>query len=613
MTTILGISAFYHDSAASLIIDGKIIDAVQEERFTRLKHDSKFPNKCIEYIFDKNNLKLEQLDFIVFYEKPFLKFERLLETYLAFAPKGFSQFKVSMPKWISEKLFLKSLIINELKKFDSKFDKQKLRFSEHHFSHCSSAFYPSPFKEATIISIDGVGEWETTTIASGNNNQININHFLKFPHSIGLLYSAFTYFLGFKVNSGEYKVMGLAPYGKDKYSEIILSKLVDLKADGSFHLNQDYFDYCTGLEMTNKKFEKLFPMDRRKSELEPLEQHHMDLAKSLQVVIEKIIILIVKFAFKNYKSKNLCLSGGVALNCVANGKIKDLNLYENIWISPAAGDAGSSLGAALGFWHQTLGNSKLEFKDKKYDHMQGSFLGPQFNNKQIEDALKDYGLNYKKHLSKSNLISDTVKDLVNGKIIGWFQGRMEFGPRALGNRSIIADPRDHKMQKKLNLKIKYRESFRPFAPAILAEEIKNWFPTILISPYMLLVEKIKENRRKKILNKNITGLKLLSYKNSDVPAVTHVDYSSRIQTVHKETNPLFHSLIKKFQKETGCPMVINTSFNVRGEPIVYSPKDAIKCFLGTDLDTLVLGHFYITKSKQLSNIKYQYKNKFNLD
>ena len=596
MKSILGISAFYHDSAAALIVDGKIIAAAQEERFSRIKHDSSFPEKSIEFVLKFANLKLSDVDHIVFYEKPFLKFERLLETYVAFAPRGFGSFLKSIPIWISEKLFQKNIIIEKLKNLDEFFQyEDKLFFSEHHLSHAASAFYPSPFEEAIILTADGVGEWATTTVAIGKGNKIEIKKELHFPHSLGLLYSAFTYFAGFKVNSGEYKLMGLAPYGQPKFVDLILNNLIDLKEDGTFLLNQKYFNYSIGLTMTNKNFEKLFGGKPRLPDSE-IKQFHMDLAASIQYVTEKIMLMLSKSLRKEFDIPNLCLAGGVALNCVANGKITKEKIFDNIWVQPAAGDAGGSLGSALLLWYSEFDNER---DISNVDSMQGSYLGNEFSNSEIKDFLTKTGAKYH-YLEEDDLINQTVIDLTNEKAIGWFQGRMEFGPRALGNRSILGDPRSENMQKNLNLKVKYRESFRPFAPSILRENLTEWYDFDADSPYMLQVANIKKDKAIEMNEeqKSFFGIDLLNIKRSNVPAVTHVDYSSRIQTVDKDTNPLYYKLLKKFNEKTKCPLIINTSFNIRGEPIVNTPSDAFNCFMGTEMDTLVIGNFYLSKEDQ---------------
>ena len=610
MTSILGISAFYHDSAAALIINGKIISAAQEERFSRKKHDARYPFNAVEFVLNNSSLKLNQIDHIVFFEKPFLKFERLLETYLAFSPKGFTSFSMSMPIWLREKLFQKKFLFEKLKQHDDNFnDPGRIYFSEHHYSHAASAFYPSPFKDAVILTLDGVGEWATTTVAIGNNNNIDMLKEIHFPHSIGLLYSAFTYYIGFKVNSGEYKVMGLAPYGEPKYKNIILKELIDLKEDGSFRLNMKYFNYATGLTMTNEKFSSLFGQKVRNPEKELLTQFHMDVAASIQAVIEEIIIKLTTSLSKENKTKNLCMAGGVALNCVANGKIIKNNLFENIWIQPAAGDAGGSLGAALAFWYKELGKKRI--LESGEDQMRGSYLGPSFDDHQIEKTLKLLNGKYTK-LDEENLISTIADQIKNGKVVGWFQGSMEFGPRALGARSIIADPRSEKMQKKLNLKVKFRESFRPFAPSILREDLNDWFDLNQDSPYMLLVADVQKKIQIPIVEKDqkLFGIDKLNIKRSSIPAVTHIDYSARIQTVHEKTNPKYYKLLKKFKEITNCPVLVNTSFNIRGEPIVCTVEDAFRCFMGTNLDILVCGNFILNKSDQ--NIKLK-KNKFTRD
>ena len=611
MTSVLGISAFYHDSAAAIIVDGEIIAAVQEERFTRKKHDASYPKNAIDYVLKESGLKLSEVDHVVFYEKPFLKFERLLETYVGFSPSGFKSFSMSMPLWLSEKLFQKKMLFEALKNQDNNFDDiKKINFSEHHLSHAASAFFSSPYEEAIILTLDGVGEWATTTVSLGKNNKINILKEINFPHSLGLLYSAFTYFLGFKVNSGEYKVMGLAPYGEPKFKDIILDKLIDVKEDGSFRLNMDYFNYATGLTMTNNKFANLFNMERREPE-NKLSQIHMDMAASIQAATEEIVLKITRFLSKEFKLENLCMAGGVALNCVANGKILKEGLFKNIWIQPASGDAGGALGAAQAFYYQELDNKR---KILKPDSMNGSYLGPKFTDDQVENELKLCGANYKK-LTSDEIIKDTAKALSEENAVGWFQGRMEFGPRSLGNRSIIADSRSEKMQKNLNLKVKYRESFRPFAPAVLFEKVSEWFEINSESPYMLLVADVKKSKQLQMTNeqKNLFGIDKLNIKRSSIPSVTHVDYSARIQTVHKETNPMFHKLIEEFEKITKCPVLVNTSFNIRGEPIVCSATDAFNCFMGTDLDVLVCNNFIIYKNEQKKDLMRNYKNQYELD
>ena len=612
MTSILGISAFYHDSAAALIINGKIIAAAQEERFSRKKHDSGYPFNAVEYVLREAKLKLSDVDYITFYEKPFLKFERLLETYVAFAPKGFTSFSMSMPIWLREKLFQKKVLFNELKNHDKNFNNMdKIYFSEHHFSHAASAFYPSPFNDAAVLTLDGVGEWATTTVAKGNGKNLEINKEIHFPHSIGLLYSAFTYYTGFKVNSGEYKVMGLAPYGEPKFKNLILDNLVDLKEDGTFRLNMKYFDYATGLKMTNENFSNLFSQSARNPKKDLLTQFHMDVAASIQSVTEEIVLRLADSISKEYKSKNLCMAGGVALNCVANGKILKEKIFDNIWIQPAAGDAGGALGAALAMWHKELNNER--FYPLK-DEMRGSFLGPSFKDDEIEKELNNLGAKFEK-FDEDKLLQITAEELSKEKTIGWFQGRMEFGPRALGSRSIIADPRSEKMQKNLNLKVKFRESFRPFAPSVIREDLSEWFLLDSDSPYMLLVADINGSKKREMTNdeKKLFGIKKLNIKRSDIPAVTHVDYSARIQTVHENTNKKYYNLLKNFKKITNCSVVVNTSFNVRGEPIVCSIKDAFRCFMGTDLDMLVCGNFILYKKEQSIKLKEDYKNKFSLD
>jgi len=609
--SILGISAFYHDSAAAIIVDGKILAAVQEERFTRKKHDSNYPYNAVEFVLKYSKLKLSDIDYIVFYEKPFLKFERLLETYVAFAPRGFKQFTKSMPTWLREKLFQKNMLMKLLKEHDQNFkDEKKIYFSEHHLSHAASAFFPSPFKDAVVLTADGVGEWATTTVAVGKDNNLSIKKEIHFPHSLGLLYSAFTYYAGFKVNSGEYKLMGLAPYGEPKYISLIKDNLIDIKKDGSFKLAQDFFDYATGLKMTSDKFNKLFGKDPRKSESEKLTQFHMDIAASIQKVTEEVMIKMCTSLRNEFNLKNLCLAGGVALNCVANGKILEKKIFDNIWIQPAAGDAGGSLGAALSIWYLEL-NKERQISDNS---MQGSYLGPSFSQKNIESKLKN--IKAKFHvLDEAGIIEKTSECLRNGDAIGWFQGRMEFGPRALGGRSILGDPRSSTMQKNLNLKVKYRESFRPFAPSILREDVNKWFKIDVDSPYMLLVADVIDSKKINMTDteKKLFGIDKLNIKRSDIPAVTHVDYSARIQTVHKETNPMYFSLIKRFKEKTNCPVLINTSFNIRGEPIVNTPEDAFNCFMGTELDKLVIGNCFLDKKDQDQNLIKDYKNQFELD
>ena len=612
MTSILGISAFYHDSAAAIIIDGKIVAAAQEERFTRIKHDSSYPHNAVEFVLKFSNLKLNNVDHIVFYEKPFLKFERLLETYVAFAPKGFIQFVKAMPIWLREKLFQKNMLFNLLKEHDENFkDENKILFSEHHLSHAASAFYPSPFEDAIILTADGVGEWATATVAVGSGNKLEIKKEIHFPHSLGLLYSAFTYYTGFKVNSGEYKLMGLAPYGEPKYENKIKDNLIDIKADGSFRLNQNYFNYATGLTMTNNKFHDLFGQRPRNSKKDKITQFHMDIAASIQKVTEDVMLTLANSLRKEFNIPNLCLAGGVALNCVANGKILENKIFDKIWIQPASGDAGGSLGSALAFWYIEQNNKR---KISNTDDMQGSYLGPQYSQKEIEEKLNSLRAKFE-ILNEENLINKTAEDLSKGHAIGWFQGRMEFGPRALGARSIIGDPRSSSMQKNLNLKVKYRESFRPFAPSVLSDDVSDWFKIDVNSPYMLLVANVKDNKQIKMTDdqKKLFGIKKLNIKRSEIPAVTHVDYSARIQTVHEKTNPKYFKLIKKFKEKTGCPVIVNTSFNVRGEPIVNTPENAFNCFMGSELDILVIGNCYLKKTNQKESLKINYKNRFELD
>ena len=611
MTSILGISAFYHDSAACILKDGKIIAADQEERFTRKKHDPNYPHNAIEFVLKFANLKLSEVDQIVFFEKPFLKFERLLETYVAFAPRGFVSFAKAMPLWIKEKLFQKNYLFNRLKEHDNDYKSdENIFFSDHHLSHAASAFFPSPFEEAVILTADGVGEWATTTVAIGKKNYLEIKKEIHFPHSLGLLYSAFTFYTGFKVNSGEYKLMGLAPYGSPIYQDKI-KKLLDLKNDGTFRLDQTYFNYATGLTMTNEKFNKLFGQKPRNPQNEKITQFHMDIAASIQKVTEEIMINLAKSIRKDYGIKNLCLAGGVALNCVANGKILQEKIFDDIWIQPAAGDAGGSLGAALALWYIEQGNSRSVNLN---DDMKGSYLGTEFTQNEIERELKSLGANFE-IINYDELINKTAEILSNEKAVGWFQGRMEFGPRALGGRSILGDPRSDKMQKNLNLKVKYRESFRPFAPSVLKEDLSKWFELNVDSPYMLLVANINSTKKIEMTNEQnkLFGIDKLNIKRSQIPAVTHVDYSARVQTVSKDTNPRYYDLISKFKEKTGCPVIVNTSFNVRGEPIVNTPTDAFNCFMGTELDYLVIGNCILDKSKQDNSLKKDYSKEFELD
>ena len=609
---ILGISAYYHDSAAALIEDGTIVAAAQEERFTRTRHDAEFPSNAVTYCLKQGDIDLAEVDYVAFYDKPFLKFERLLETYIAFAPRGFRSFAMAIPVWLKEKLFQKSLLRDELKKYSEDFDwENRLLFAEHHQSHAASAFYPSPFEEAVVLTMDGVGEWASTSAGIGRGNKLEMVKEIHFPHSLGLLYSAFTYYTGFKVNSGEYKVMGLAPYGRPEYVQTILDNLVDLKDDGSFRLDQSYFNYCTGLTMTNKRFDALFGGPPRKSE-EMLDQRHMDLAASVQTVTEEIVLRLTRSLARETGIRNLCLAGGVALNCVANGKVLEDGKFDNIWIQPAAGDAGGALGAALSAYHHFKGRPR---KASTGDAMRGSYLGPQFEQSDVEKHLGSVGAKFEVVPDDSALIGRTAQALADGLAVGWFQGRMEFGPRALGGRSILGDPRSESMQKTLNLKVKYRESFRPFAPSVLREDVSDWFELSTDSPYMLLVAGVVENRRLKMSksDQELFGIDKLNVARSDIPAVTHVDYSARVQTVHKETNPRYHALISAFKDLTGCPVLVNTSFNVRGEPIVCTPEDAFRCFMGTEMDWLVIGNCILNKTEQNPKLLLDYKNAFELD
>ena len=609
---ILGISAFYHDSAAALVEDGQILAAAQEERFSRKKHDSGFPQAAIEYCLQEGGCTLDDVDHIVFYDKPFLKFERLVETYLAFAPRGFSSFRRAIPLWLKEKLFQKSLIKQELKQHAPNFDwENRLLFAEHHQSHAASAFFPSPFEEAVVLTMDGVGEWATTSVAIGRGNSLESIREIHFPHSLGLLYSAFTYYTGFKVNSGEYKVMGLAPYGEPRYADRILEHVIDLKPDGSFRLNQDYFEYCTGLRMTNGKFDDLFGGPARNPE-ELLTQHHMDLAASVQAVTEEVVLRLTRSLARETGLSNLCLAGGVALNCVANGKVLRDGAFDRMWVQPAAGDAGGALGAALAAYHVHLGQERQISND--LDSMAGSYLGPEFTREEVRSDLDSAGAKYKE-VDDAELIDQTSEALAAGKAVGWFQGRMEFGPRSLGARSIIADPQSPTMQKMLNLKVKYRESFRPFAPSVLCEDVADWFELESESPYMLLVANVIAERQREITpeEKMLFGIDKLNVPRSQIPAVTHVDYSARVQTVHRETNPRYHDLISAFKARTGCPVLVNTSFNVRGEPIVCTPIDAFNCFMGTELDLLVAGNCILRKEDQDPSLKQDYRDQFELD
>jgi len=610
---ILGLSAFYHDSAAALLVDGRIVAAAQEERFTRKKQDARFPISAIGYCLEEAGITLDDVDYVAFYEKPFIKFERLLETYVAFAPRGFQSFGTAIPVWIREKLFQKNIIRDELKKLSRDFDwKNKLLFTEHHVSHAASAFYASPFEEAAILTMDGVGEWCTGSTAIGRGKDLKILKELHFPHSLGLLYSAVTYYLGFKVNSGEYKVMGLAPYGQPVYADRIIEHLMDLKEDGSFRLDLSYFDYCTGLTMTNQKFVDLFGEPVRDPEKDLLTPFHMNVAASIQKVAEIVMLRLARALAREQNVENLCLAGGVALNCVANGKILRDGAFKNIWVQPAAGDAGGSVGAALAVWHQFLGRERKLNGGR--DLMQGAFLGPAYAQDEVESRLNKAGAHFEVH-SDPEVIEQAANALVMGDAVGWIQGRMEFGPRSLGARSILGDPRSPSMQKMLNLQIKYRESFRPFAPAVLREDVSDWFDLDVDSPYMLLVADVKRERRRRMTNEEemLFGIDKLNVVRSDIPAVTHIDYSARVQTVHADTNPRFHELISRFKDKTGCPVLVNTSFNVRGEPIVCTPEDAFRCFMGNEIELLVVGNCVLRKSEQNPALKLDYKNEFELD
>ena len=607
---ILGLSAFYHDSAAALIDDGRIVAAAQEERFSRKKHDARFPVNAIRYCLSEGGIAMGGVDHVVFYDKPFLKFERLVETYTTFAPRGFNSFRMSIPLWLREKLFLKDLLLKEIEKTAGKGNwNGQLLFSEHHLSHAASAFFPSPFEEAVVLTMDGVGEWATTSAAIGKGNSLEVHKEIHFPHSLGLLYSAFTYYTGFKVNSGEYKVMGLAPYGEPKYVDRIFEHLIDVKADGSFRLDLSYFDYCAGLTMTNGKFDDLFGGPPRKPE-QLLTQHHMDLTASLQAATEEVVLRLTRSLRRETGSRNLCLAGGVALNCVANGKVLRDGQFDSIYIQPAAGDAGGALGAALVGYHMQLGQKR----QVKGDAMQGSYLGPAFAQADIEARLQTSGARFEV-LDDAAFLETCAEDLSQGKALGWFQGRMEFGPRALGNRSVLGDPRSPTMQKTLNLKVKYRESFRPFAPSVLRERVSEWFELDGDSPYMLLVADVVKSRRRKMTaeEEQLFGIDKLNVPRSDIPAVTHVDYSARIQTVHEATNPRYHALLSAFERKTGCPVLVNTSFNVRGEPIVGTPEDAFRCFMGTELDVLAVGNCYLRKEVQDPKLKRNYESAFELD
>jgi carbamoyltransferase len=609
---ILGISAFYHDSAAALVHDGEIIAAAQEERFTRVRHDAGFPRKAVEFCLDAGDVTLNDIDHVVFYDKPFLKFERLLETYLALVPRGFRSFAAAIPVWSREKLFQRDMLRDELSRTMPGLDiGDKLMFTEHHQAHAASAFYPSPFQSAAILTMDGVGEWTTTSVGFGEDKTISIHREIHFPHSLGLLYSAFTYYLGFKVNSGEYKVMGLAPYGEPKYAKLIRDHLIDIRADGSFHLDLSYFDYCTGLRMTNRKFDELLGAPPKKPD-EWLTQRHMDLAASIQLVTEHAVTNLVDHAMKAFGTRNLCLAGGVALNCVANGKVLRSGKVDRLWIQPAAGDAGGAVGAALAAYHLYL--DKPRRQPNGLDGMAGALLGPGYDQAEIEGRLRAAGARYDV-LGDETLVSATADALIDQRAVGWFQGRMEFGPRALGSRSILGDPRAPEMQKRLNLKIKYRESFRPFAPSVLAEDVGEWFQLNEASPYMLLVADVSDKHKVAMTKEQqaLFGIDRLNVPRSSIPAVTHVDYSARVQTVHRETNPRFHRLLCVLRERSGCPVLVNTSFNVRGEPIVCTPEDAFRCFMGTELDVLAIGNCFLRKEEQLASLRLDYRNAFDPD
>ncbi len=612
---ILGLSAFYHDSAAALIEDGQVVAAAQEERFTRKKHDSNFPIHALEYCLDAAATGLDGVDYVAFYDKPFLKFERLLETYLAFAPRGFASFRMAMPVWLREKLFQKDLLGKKLTAMAPDFDcKSKLLFSEHHLSHAASAFFPSPFEEAVVLTMDGVGEWTTTSVAIGKGRDLKVVKEIHFPHSLGLLYSAITYYTGFRVNSGEYKVMGLAPYGEPKYTQALLDNVIDLKPDGSFRLDQSYFDYCTGLRMTSEKFNRLFGRPARQPDKDLLDQFHMDMAASVQKVTEEAMLRLTRSLAGEYGIPNLCLAGGVALNCVGNGHVLRDGAFKNLWIQPAAGDAGGALGAALAACHLHLHLDRPRPVTPGKDAMRGSYLGPAFAQDDIERRLTKAGARFQV-LDEARVIDSVAGALADGKAVGWMQGRMEFGPRALGGRSILGDPRSPTMQKTLNLKVKYRESFRPFAPSVRREDVADWFELDADSPYMLLVDGVKESKRREMTAEEqaLFGIDKLNVPRSEIPAVTHVDYSARIQTVHADTHPRYHALLSRFKDLTGCPVLVNTSFNVRGEPIVCTPEDAFHCFMGTELDVLAVGDCLLLKDEQDPSLKTDYKSAFELD
>jgi carbamoyltransferase len=609
---ILGISALYHDSAAAIVADGRIMAAAQEERFTRKKHDASFPKNAIAYCLDEAGCRLSDLDSVVFYDKPFLKFERLLETYLTFAPRGFSSFRIALPVWLKEKLFQREMLARELRAVDPDFSSQRLLFTEHHLSHAASAFFPSPFEQAAVLTMDGVGEWATTSLGVGSSNNLNIFKEIHFPHSLGLLYSAFTYYTGFKVNSGEYKLMGLAPYGEPKYASLILDSLIHVNDDGSFWLDQSYFDYCVGLRMTNEKFSELFGQPVRRPEKDLLTQFHMDVAASIQAVTEHAVLKLARALRRETQSRNLCMAGGVALNCVANGKLRKEGIFDAIWIQPAAGDAGGAVGAALAAYHLYAGLPRVVAPEQ--DGMSGAYLGPGFRDEEVQTRLRAAGARFAA-LGDDELIQATAQALADGKAVGWMQGRMEFGPRALGNRSILGDPRSPTMQKVLNLKVKYRESFRPFAPSVLHEDAQTWFDLDGDSPYMLLVAPVRAEHRRDMTAKEraLFGIEKLNVPRSSIPAVTHIDYSARVQTVHADTNPRYHALISAFKGLTNCGMLVNTSFNVRGEPIVWSPEDAFRCFMGSDIDVLAVGNCYLKKEEQNPALRIDYKDQFELD
>ena len=611
---ILGLSAFYHDSAAALIEDGQVTAAAQEERFTRKKFDAGFPQHALQYCLGEAGMALREADHVVFYDKPFLKFERLLETYLAYTPRGFSSFIKAMPVWLGEKLFQKKMLIEALQAIDPAFDGDRLLFAEHHHSHAASAFYPSPFDDALVLTVDGVGEWCTTMVGVGHGNTIDMLKEIHFPHSLGLLYSAFTYYLGFRVNSGEYKLMGLAPYGEPHLRDLILDNVIDLKADGSFKLDMSYFNYCTGLTMTNEKFDRLFGMPPR-PESAPLTQKHMDIAASIQAVLEEAMLRLTNSLAAEHGQRNLCLAGGVALNCVANGKILRAGKFDRIWVQPAAGDAGGAIGAALVGYHHFKGAQRRPNGSPRADAMSGSYLGPSYSEAEIRARLTAEGARFEVVDDEAVLLDRTARALADARAVGWFQGRMEFGPRALGNRSILADPRNPEMQKTLNLKVKYRESFRPFAPSVLAEDVQDWFELDQPSPYMLLVADVAKRHRIETngAERTLAGIDKLKALRSAVPAVTHVDYSARVQTVHRDTNPRFHGLLRAFKQQTGCPVLVNTSFNVRGEPIACTPEDAFRCLMGTEIEMLVIGNCILQKEWQNPNLVLNYRDAFDPD